>query len=361
MWLLNWLLGRAAKLLEWFGSSYSSWVLKLKNFYYWLKYYRDQAFKWSKDWALPKILSYYYTARVFIAYKYNQAINWTNQKADEISIFLSGKIQGTKDLIKVITNEFRNKDTWLTNLVFREDNKTETGLKTWTERFVDNLLNPFSWIIDFKDLIIELQELFTTENKTRFLTLINDLFGFLLNLAVHPLKTLIGIIQPVFLELLSYSVAYALGSEEYELPDWPDWSLWGGGGNGGDLPPGVKHDLVSPLIKLRISGYTFNNPPGHRALDLGLLNGDPVFAMHSGTIEYINRSFIGYGYQITMGGGFWWTRYAHLNKILVSPGQHVSKGQKIGHGDDTGNSTGPHLHLEIKYKGSFVDPAKILF
>ncbi|MFZ1060740.1 MAG: M23 family metallopeptidase [Candidatus Rokuibacteriota bacterium] len=44
----------------------------------------------------------------------------------------------------------------------------------------------------------------------------------------------------------------------------------------------------------------------------------------------------------------------------MGDGEQVSQGQVIGYGDDTGNSTGPHLHLEVKYNGQYVDPATVL-
>ena len=52
--------------------------------------------------------------------------------------------------------------------------------------------------------------------------------------------------------------------------------------------------------------------------------------------------------------------YAHCSKILVKQNDYVEAGQEIAKVGSTGNSTGPHLHFEIRYNGSYIDPSKIL-
>lgn len=54
------------------------------------------------------------------------------------------------------------------------------------------------------------------------------------------------------------------------------------------------------------------------------------------------------------------TLYAHCSKILVNENDSVEIGQEIAKVGSTGNSTGPHLHFEIRYLGNYIDPAKIL-
>jgi murein DD-endopeptidase len=51
------------------------------------------------------------------------------------------------------------------------------------------------------------------------------------------------------------------------------------------------------------------------------------------------------------------TFYAHLSKILVSPGQHLSRGTPVGLVGQSGEATGPHLHFEVRVRDAAVDPA----
>ncbi len=359
--MLAWLYSRASKVYQWFGSSYNTWIGYLKNFFTWLKYYANKALTWAKDWALPKIISYWQDAKNRIREAKNAAIAWAGNKADEISVFLSSKIQTVRDLIKAKTGSLWSEISRIYQSIIKGDRETETGLTAWVKGFVNNLLHPFDWVLDFKELLEDLFTLLTAENKSRLLYLLETGFSFILDIVTAPLKIILGLLEPVFLEFISFVLGYALAGEKYELPSWPDWSYGYGGTKlkGFDPPPAAKRGLGRPLTVLYISGWRFKE--GHRGLDLGLKNGDPVFAMHSGIVEYVNKTYTGYGFQVVLHGGPWWTRYAHLERLGVSKGDAISKGTVIGLGNSTGNSTGPHLHLEIKYNGKFCDPEKILF
>ena len=59
-------------------------------------------------------------------------------------------------------------------------------------------------------------------------------------------------------------------------------------------------------------------------------------------------------------GNEWQTVYAHLSQVLVSCGQSVAQGELIGRAGSTGNSTGPHLHFEVRFGGGFVNPWFVL-
>jgi murein DD-endopeptidase MepM/ murein hydrolase activator NlpD len=90
----------------------------------------------------------------------------------------------------------------------------------------------------------------------------------------------------------------------------------------------------------------------HKGIDLpGKIN-TPVHSTASGTVTLCKHSRTGYGNEIIIDHGFGYsTRYAHLNKILVSEGQTVKRGQEIGLMGNSGRSTGIHLHYEVRFYG----------
>lgn len=92
---------------------------------------------------------------------------------------------------------------------------------------------------------------------------------------------------------------------------------------------------------------------GHPAIDVGSWTGAAVKVADNGYVVSAGGGWnAGYGNHIIVdhGNGFV-TLYAHLNSILVRPGENVSRGQQLGTVGNTGNSTGPHLHFEIRYQG----------
>lgn len=95
---------------------------------------------------------------------------------------------------------------------------------------------------------------------------------------------------------------------------------------------------------------------GHDGIDMGAPTGTPVYATGTGLVVD-QRPQSGYGIQIVIDHGFGYrTRYAHLSKNLVRPGQLVKRGEKIGEVGSTGRSTGPHLHYEVIYRDRPVNP-----
>ena len=97
----------------------------------------------------------------------------------------------------------------------------------------------------------------------------------------------------------------------------------------------------------------------HSGVDMPGRIGDPVYATGDGVVQetVLSRARTGYGTQILLDHGFGYkTRYAHLSKILVQKGDTVKRGQLIGELGNTGVSTAPHLHYEVLYMRSHVNP-----
>ena len=88
---------------------------------------------------------------------------------------------------------------------------------------------------------------------------------------------------------------------------------------------------------------------GHQAIDVAAWAGAPVTAADSGHVVYAGWDDTGYGYTVVIdhGNGFQ-SLYAHFQAYYVEVGDNVAKGQQLGEMGSTGNSTGPHLHFEIR-------------
>ncbi len=105
--------------------------------------------------------------------------------------------------------------------------------------------------------------------------------------------------------------------------------------------------------------------PGHPlGIDIDLYSNDgaPIAAAKAGTVTFAGGNpCCSYGYYVVIdhGDGFQ-TLYAHFSGIAVGQGQYVEAGQLLGYGGSTGYSTGPHLHFEVNYLGSIVDPLAYL-
>ena len=90
-------------------------------------------------------------------------------------------------------------------------------------------------------------------------------------------------------------------------------------------------------------------PRGHAGLDFNGETGDPIYAATDGRVEYAEFNYGGYGNLIMiMRADGTQTRYAHLHKIKVRQGDRVRAGDLIGTMGNTGNSSGSHLHFEVR-------------
>jgi murein DD-endopeptidase MepM/ murein hydrolase activator NlpD len=96
----------------------------------------------------------------------------------------------------------------------------------------------------------------------------------------------------------------------------------------------------------------------HFGLDFVAPVGTEVYATGEGNVTLINFSRTGYGNELVINHSFGYsTRYAHLKKFFVSEGEWVKRGQLIGLVGNSGRSTGPHLHYEVRYEGRPVNPS----
>ena len=137
-------------------------------------------------------------------------------------------------------------------------------------------------------------------------------------------------------------------------------SLYGGGtcpggyegayGTGGFIWPADNHYL---------SGNDYWS--GHLAIDIAAGTGARIYAADSGVVVFAGSALGGYGNMVVIDhGNGYQSLYAHLSSVGVSCGQSVLQGQYIASAGNTGYSTGPHLHFEIRYLGGFINPWFVL-
>ncbi len=111
------------------------------------------------------------------------------------------------------------------------------------------------------------------------------------------------------------------------------------------------------VLEPAYAGY----PHFHTGIDLVEPFGSPVYAADDGIVALVGSSSSGYGnYVVIAHSGGLDTLYGHLATALVKPGQLVVQGQPVGLEGSTGNSTGPHVHFELRINNQPVNPAPYL-
>jgi murein DD-endopeptidase MepM/ murein hydrolase activator NlpD len=117
---------------------------------------------------------------------------------------------------------------------------------------------------------------------------------------------------------------------------------------------------IWPAKGTMTSGYGARWGTVHKGIDVAAPTGTPIWAAKAGEVIYASW-MSGYGNVVMIDhGGDVTTLYAHQSRIASSVGQSVAQGQVIGYIGSTGNSTGPHLHFEIRFGGVPRDPAPYL-
>jgi len=100
----------------------------------------------------------------------------------------------------------------------------------------------------------------------------------------------------------------------------------------------------------------------HEGIDFTAPIGTPIYATGDGVVERLKGKMSGYGKVIVIDHGYGYeSLYAHMSKKIVKPGDKVKRGQIIGYVGNTGRSTGPHLHYEVRKNKKPVNPAHYFF
>jgi murein DD-endopeptidase MepM/ murein hydrolase activator NlpD len=123
--------------------------------------------------------------------------------------------------------------------------------------------------------------------------------------------------------------------------------------------PAATGEFIWPSPYQALSGDDFKE--GHPGVDLSAPPGTPVYAADTGLVIFAGWTGIGYGNAVLIdhGNGFQ-TLYAHLSQVSIYCGAKVEKSKLIGLSGDTGNSSGPHLHFEVRVPGGYLNPLKVL-
>ena len=134
-------------------------------------------------------------------------------------------------------------------------------------------------------------------------------------------------------------------------------------GPGSCTPAGGSYGTYSFVWPTPYYGSVTGNDywAGHQAIDAQCFEGDSIFASDSGVVIYAGPISGGYGNLVAIDhqNGYL-TLYAHLSGFNVGCGQSVTQGQVIGFCGTTGNSTGAHLHFEVRQDGGFINPWYVL-
>jgi murein DD-endopeptidase MepM/ murein hydrolase activator NlpD len=359
--MLTFLIGVASRVYALFGYLWQRVVDAANNALNWAKAEAAKALAAARTWAWDRVQDlrawasgWFDWFKAVVPDWIQSAKDWAWSQINAVRAWAVGWIEWLRGQISAGIDAA--KDWALEQILY-----VRAGLLILTTAINVRINGVLSLVNPWKPLLDSLIALFSPENLNRLSLLLSGFFPMLLTILTAPLAWLYSTISGSFVSFFCWIMASMMGTTKYTLPPPPDW-LSGAGGPFTPGPPGPDPsggELSSPLNSLRISGYHFG--PGHPGLDLGLAGGDPVYAMHDGEVEVAGWSTVGYGETITLRGGQWWTRYAHLQSFGVGKGDTVKQGQKIAQGDTTGNSTGNHLHLEIKKNGVFIDPEAVLF
>jgi hypothetical protein len=361
MWeLLAWLWDRATAVYEWFGDSFDWFLNNVYHTFSWAVEQASYAYNNAIAWAAQAILdvkayayAIYHTLELNINERFGWFSDWVNQLILDVRAYAYA-IYHTLEL---------NINVWLASLKSWTD-QALLDLRGWAYAIVHtlelNILTLFNPLLILVPLLELIKDIFSQDNYNKLKTLLTSYYQSLVIFFRDPLGFILSVIWGSFVNYACWALAYALGAVDAQLPPIPAWGINGdGSGSGGgiEIPPG-SGVLVRPCNPLWISGYTFT--ASHKGSDFGINAGQAIYASHDGIVQGSGWSTVGYGNKIDIAGNPYWSRYGHLQQILVSENQQVKAGDKIALGNSTGNSTGNHLHYELKINGTYVNPVLYL-
>lgn len=357
---LNWLWQQIDKVLDWFGSSYNNLRNAAANALNWAIAYANAAYNNAVNWAKGQLNSLLSFANWVLDYLtalatdlYHEAINFAYNVLNSAYAAVNNAIDYVVGIALGLYHSSLNSITHAIN-----------DVEAWAVAQIDaarhaieHAFNPLLPLLAVMSIILSLAE-HDTANK--LLTFVRTLYEQIVQFFNDPLGYMLGLIWAQAVTFFCFVLGYGLGSVNATLPPIPVWGkgLGGGGGLLPPIPPPPDGVLIRPVDPLYVSGYTFGT--GHYGTDFGIVNGQDIRAAHSGVITFAGWDSAGYGNRVDIQGEHYWSRYGHNQSILVTVGQTVSAGEIISHGNSTGNSTGPHLHFELKINGIYVDPVLYL-
>lgn len=156
------------------------------------------------------------------------------------------------------------------------------------------------------------------------------------------------------------TVVYVAQSSSYAAPSAANYAK-----NSSSRKVDIGINLINPtngVITSRFGSRESIRDHSHDGLDIGAPRGTAIKAAASGTVVYAGNCGDGYGkYVILSHGNGVTTVYAHCSQLLVSKGQKVTQGTVIAKVGSTGNSTGNHLHFEVRKNGVKYNPQNYVY
>ena len=126
----------------------------------------------------------------------------------------------------------------------------------------------------------------------------------------------------------------------------------------GQFTAPVEASISDVFGSVRIFNGKTSSP--HQGLDFRVPSGTPVAAMNDGTVLLARPLYFEGGFVVLDHGQGLLTLYLHLSEFKVKEGEQVKRGQEIALSGGTGRATGPHLHVAVRWQGTYLDPQRLL-